>query len=156
MKAISLIRQSGNSMVDASRDFANDPLSNQKRSIMIRYSRDLLSSIAKLLNIADCIDTNLLLESIQLVQQDLVSLKNSSNQDELTHHFKLFGAHLVELTNQAGKKQSEIGDIKLKDEMASARATLKKNTLKLLTSSKVSFILYITPAPKYQKIPQKL
>lgn len=139
MKAIGAIRQSGNSMAEASRDFANDPLCNQKRSVMIRHSRDLLSSIAALLNIADCIDTNLLLACIQLVQQDLGSLKNASNQDELTHHFKLFGAHIVDLTNLAGKKQSEIGDVKLRDELASARATLKKNTLKLLTSSKVSF-----------------
>lgn len=140
MKAIGAIRQSGNSMAEASRDFASDPLSNQKRSVMIRHSRDLLGSIASLLNIADCIDTNLLLTCIQLLQQDLGSLKNASNQDELTHHFKLFGAHIIELTNLAGKKQAEIGDAKLRDELASARATLKKNTLKLLTSSKVGIL----------------
>lgn len=132
-----MIRQSGNLMAEASRDFANDPLSNQKRSVMIRHSRDLLSSVAKLLNIADCIDTNLLLSCVQLLQQDLTNLKNASNQDELMHHFKPFGAHIIDLTNLAGKKQSEISDVKLRDELASARAALKKNTLKLLTSSKV-------------------
>lgn len=126
-------------MAEASRDFANDPLSNQKRSIMIKHSRDLLSCIAKLLSIADCIDTNLLLACIQLVQHDLAALKTSNNQDELMHHFKLFGAHLVDLASLAGKKQVEISDVKLKDELAASRATLKKNTLKLLTSSKVSF-----------------
>lgn len=137
LNAIGLIRQSGNSMAEASREFANDPFSNQKRSIMIRASKELLTSIGKLLTIADLIDNDLLFRAIQMVQEDLLNLKNSTNQDELTHHFKSYGTHLIELTNLAGKKQSDLTDPKLRDEMASARSTLKKTTLKLLTTCKV-------------------
>lgn len=137
LKAIGQIQLNGNTMAEASRDFANDPLSNQKRTIMIKASKELLGSIANLLSIADMIDVNLIIRCIQIVQQDLTNMKNSNNQDELTHHFKLYGAHLIELSNLAGKKQADLTDLKLKDELASARAALKKNTLKLFTTSKV-------------------
>ena len=60
----------------------------------------------------------------------------SQIQDELTHHFKNYGRNLIELTNQTGKRQMDMRDAKLKDELASARATLKKHSLKLFTSSK--------------------
>lgn len=130
------IRATGNAMAETSRDFANDPLSAQKRHSMVNSSRDLLASIARLLSIADMIDANLLLRCIQLVQQDLASLKNSSNQDELTHHFKNYGRNLIDLTNLAGKRQADLKCVKLRDEMASARATLKKHSLKLFTTSK--------------------
>ena len=53
--------------------------------------------------------------------------------------FKNYGRNLIELTNLAGKRQVDMKDSKLRDELASARATLKKNTLKLFTSSKVNF-----------------
>lgn len=142
MQAIENVRACGNVMAETSRDFANDPLTSQKRLIMVKASRDLLNAISRLLSIADMIDVNLLMRSIQVVQQDLANLKNSSNQDELTHHFKNYGRDLIELTNLAGKRQIDMKDPKLRDELASARATLKKNTLKLFTSSKVNLIAF--------------
>jgi hypothetical protein len=137
MQAISDIRKSGSNMAEASRDFANEPLVTQKRINMIKASRDLLGAIATLLTIADVIDVNQLIKVIQLVQNDLSNLKNASNQDELTHYFKSYGKNLIELTNLAGKRQADLKDIKLRDELASARACLKKHSLLLLTASKV-------------------
>lgn len=136
MQCINDIRVSGNIMLEASRDFANEPTSNHKRLLMGESSRDLLSAIAQLISLADVIDVNSLLRSVQTVQQDLINLKNSSNQDELNHHFKNYGRNLVDLTNQTGKRQVDMRDPKLKDEIASARASLKKHSLKLFTSSK--------------------
>lgn len=135
-KAIGAIRASGAGMAEASRDFAADPLSTAKRGVMIRHSRELLACIARLLSHADRIDLDRLLCCMQLVRGDLRALKAASNQDELMHHFRLFGAHLVDAVTLAAKKQAEIGDVKLRDELAAARATLKKGTLKLLTSCK--------------------
>ena len=103
LQSIHEIRMSGNLMIEASRDFASEPTSTQKRMLMAEASRDLLNSIAQLLAVADAVDVNALLGSIQAVQQDLINLKNSSNQDELTHHFKNYGRNLIELTNQTGK-----------------------------------------------------
>jgi catenin alpha len=139
MQAIENVRTTGNLMADTSRDFANDPLTPQKRLIMVKSSRDLLNSISRLLSLADMIDVNLLLRLIQIVQQDLYNMKNSSNQDELAQHFKSFGRNIIDLTNLAWKRQLDTRDVKIRDELAAARATLKKSSLKLFTSSKVNF-----------------
>ena len=136
MQTISQIRVNGNQMAETARDFANDPLSNEKRLIMIQTSRELLNTVGRLLSLADMIDINLLLRSIQLVQQDLSNLKNSSNQDELTHHFKVYSRDIIELTCQAGRRQADLKDLKLKDEIASARAIIKKQSLKLFSAAK--------------------
>ena len=136
MQTIATLRSHGNHMAEASKDFANDPLSSTKRSHMVNTSRELLNCVGRILALADLIDVNLILRAVQLVQQDLSNLKAASNQDELTHHFKNYGRDIVELTNQAGKRQLSIWEPKLRDELASARAVLKKHSLKLLTASK--------------------
>jgi catenin alpha len=136
MQTIAQIRLNGNEMAETARDFANDPLCTQKRLVMIKASRDLLNTVGRLLSLADMIDINLLLGSIQIVQQDLINLKNSSNQDELTHHFKIYGRNIVELTSQAGRRQADLKDTRLKDELAAARATLKKQSMKLYSAAK--------------------
>ena len=142
IRCINEIRQNGNLMIESSRDFAQDPLSVQKRLHMVKISKDLLNSIANLLQIGDLIDSNLLLRSIQIVQQDLINLKQSNNQDELTLNFKNYGRDLVDLTTLAGKRQLLLTDMRLKDELASCRAILKKNSLKLFTSSKVNLFFF--------------
>ncbi len=136
MQTIAQIRLNGNEMAETARDFANDPLCAQKRLVMIKASRDLLNTVGRLLSLADMIDINLLLGSIQIVQQDLINLKNSSNQDELTHHFKIYGRNIVELTSQAGRRQADLKDTRLKDELAAARATLKKQSMILYSAAK--------------------
>ncbi len=136
MQSIATLRSHGNQMAEASKEFANDPLSNTKRSLMINNSHELLNCVGRIIALADLIDVNLILRAVQIVQQDLSNLKSSSNQDELTHHFKNYGRDIIELTNQAGKRQLNIWDPKLRDELASARAILKKHSLRLLTVSK--------------------
>lgn len=142
MQCIEHIRQHGNMTIEASRDFSLDPLSVQKRLHMVKISKDLLNSIAVLLQIGDLIDSNLLMQCIQRVQQDLLKLKQSNNQDELAANFKDYGSDLIDLTNLAGKRQALLNDLKLKDELASCRAILKRNSLKLFTSSKVNILAF--------------
>lgn len=149
MRCIEDIRQHGNLMIEASRDFSLDPLSVQKRLHMVKISKDLLNSIAALLQIGDLIDSNLLIQSIQLVKQDLIKLKQSNNQDELAANFKNYGSDLIDLTNLAGKRQALLNDLRLKDELASSRAILKRNSLKLFTSSKVNINLFSNKINKY-------
>lgn len=136
MQSIGEIRNAGNVVVEAARDFVNEPISAPKRQMLVKASHDLLGYIARLLALADVIDMNSIMRSIEVIQQDLQQLKASSNQDELMHHFKSYTRNLAELNCIAGKRQMFLDDVKLKDEMASARTTLKQNSVKLLTSSK--------------------
>ena len=71
------------------------------------------------------------------VKDDLGRLENASSQAELTDNFRAFGRNADELVNQAARRQMELKDPQLRDNLAAARAVLKKNSMMLLTASKV-------------------
>lgn len=104
---------------------------------MVRAARNLLSAVTRLLILADMVDVHLLLKSLHVVEEDLQKLKNASSQGELLENIKQFGRNASELMNQAAKRQQELKDPQLRDDLAAARAVLKKHSTMLLTASKV-------------------
>lgn len=73
------------------------------------------------------------------MEDDLDKLKNASSQGELLDNIKKFGMNATELMNQAAKRQQELKDPQLRDDLAAARAILKKHSTMLLTASKVIY-----------------
>lgn len=71
------------------------------------------------------------------MEDDLEKVKNASSQVELLDNIKAFGRNASELMNQAAKRQQELKDPQLRDDLAAARAVLKKHSTMLLTASKV-------------------
>lgn len=53
----------------------------------------------------------------------------------------MFGRNASELMSQAAKRQLELKDTQLRDDLAAARAVLKKHSTMLLTASKVRKIV---------------
>lgn len=121
----------------AAREFSEDPCSSLKRGNMVRAARNLLSAVTRLLILADMVDVHLLLKSLRVVEDDLEKLKNVSSQSELEHNIEAFNRNANELINQAAKRQQELKDPQLRDDLAAARAVLKKHSTMLLTASKV-------------------
>lgn len=68
-------------------------------------------------------------------------VKNASSQAELLDNIKVFGRSASELMSQAAKRQQELKDPQLRDDLAAARAILKKHSTMLLTASKVKNII---------------
>ena len=58
---------SGDSMRVAAKEFADDPCASAKRATMVRAARALLSSVTRLLCVADMADVYRLLASLKLV-----------------------------------------------------------------------------------------
>ena len=123
-------------MSAAAREFAQDPCSSVRRGNMVRAARNLLSAVTRLLILADKIDVHLLLKKLQRVEADLENLKNVSSQAELMESIKRFGVSAQDLMNQAAKRQYELKDPSMRDNLAAARAVLKKHSMMLLTASK--------------------
>lgn len=136
-EAVNEVRDAGQKMSEASRQFAEDPCSSAKRGQMVREARNLLNRVAGLLILADMIDVNNLLKSLEAVEGDLKNVVNSNNQEELLKNFNEFGRKANDLIYQAAKRQNELKDPRLRDDLAAARAVLKKNSMMLLTASKV-------------------
>lgn len=137
LTAVDEVRKTGQSMSIAAREFAEDPCSSLKRGNMVRAARNLLSSVTRLLILADMIDVHLLLKSLQIVEDDLDKLRNASSQDELLKNMNHLSKSANELIKQAAKRQQELKDPQLRDDLAAARAVLKKHSTMLLTASKV-------------------
>ena len=69
---ILLIFPSGDSMRVAAKEFADDPCASAKRATMVRAARALLSSVTRLLCVADMADVYRLLASLKLVSTTAV------------------------------------------------------------------------------------
>ncbi|XP_050434703.1 catenin alpha isoform X3 [Adelges cooleyi] len=137
LAAVEEVRKTGDAMSIAAREFAEDPCASAKRSNMVRAARNLLSAVTRLLILADMVDVHLLLKSLRVVEDDLEKVKNASSQAELLDNIKVFGRSASELMSQAAKRQQELKDPQLRDDLAAARAILKKHSTMLLTASKV-------------------
>lgn len=136
LQAVDDVRKTGDVMKSASTEFADDPCSSMKRGAMVRAARALLSSVTRLLIIADMVDVHLLLKALKTVEDDLERIRNAASQQELMSSFRDFGRSVVDLTDKAGRRQMDLKDHRRRDDLASARATLKKNSMMLLTTSK--------------------
>lgn len=136
LQAVDEVKSTGDAMSTAAREFANDPCGSVKRGNMVRASRALLSAVTRLLILADMIDVHLLMRKIRTVEDDLEYLKNVSTQVDLLESMKRFGASAKDVLEQSGKRQQELMDPLLRDELAAARAVLKKHSMMLLTASK--------------------
>ena len=113
------------------------PLDVIHPSFQVRAARNLLSAVTRLLILADMIDVHLLLKKLQRVEDDLELLKSVSSQAELVESMRRFDISAQDLMNQAGKRQYELKDPAMRDDLAAARAVLKKHSMMLLTASKV-------------------
>ena len=71
------------------------------------------------------------------MEDDLSRLQSASSQAELVDNFRQWGRNTDELVSQAARRQMELKDPRLRDNLAAARAVLKKNSMMLLTASKV-------------------
>lgn len=134
--AVEEVRKTGEDMGHASQEFANDPCSSVRRGAMVRAARALLSAVTRLLILADMVDVHRLLKSLHHVESDLDRIKNASSQQELLQSFDDFGKSVQELTDRAAKRQADLKDPRRRDDLAAARAVLKKNSMMLLTTSK--------------------
>ncbi|CAF3413360.1 unnamed protein product [Rotaria sp. Silwood1] len=123
-------------MVVLSKEFADDPSSKIKREKMIIAARALLTSVTQLLILADLIDVQSILKSIRLIEDDLQHIYNVSNQEELIHYYKQYGKDLNDLNHHAQRRQQDLVDRTEQENLAAARATLKRSSVILFTSAK--------------------
>ena len=130
-------RQAGQEMSATAREFADDPCSSQKRASMVTAARALLCALTRLLILADMVDASALLNALRNVEYDLSMIQKASSDEELRKYFQTLGPNAVLLNAHAARRQAELKDARLKDDLAAARAVLKKNTTMLMTAARV-------------------
>ncbi|XP_051948386.1 alpha-catulin-like isoform X2 [Xyrauchen texanus] len=106
------------------------------RTGMVKAARMLLSSVTKVLVLADCIVIKQIISSRNKVLVTLEQLERVSTFQEFVQIFSQFGNEMVEFAHFTGDRQNDLKDEKKRARMAAARAVLEKCTMMLLTASK--------------------
>ncbi|XP_055013014.1 alpha-catulin isoform X1 [Boleophthalmus pectinirostris] len=106
------------------------------RTAMVKAARLLLSSVTKVLVLADRIVIKQIITSRNKVLVTLDHLERVSTFQEFVQIFSQFGNEMVEFAHLTGDRQNDLKDEKKKARMAAARAVLEKCTMMLLTASK--------------------
>mgnify|MGYP001152016592 CR=1 FL=1 len=123
-------------MAELSKIFADDPCAKTKREQMIIAARALLTSVTRLLLLADQIDIDYLLKSLSLVDKDLQSIWKSTNQEELLKFYKQYERNLHDFYRQSQHRQQDLVDRAEQEHLAAARATLKRTSNMFFVASK--------------------
>ncbi|XP_075214953.1 alpha-catenin related [Lycorma delicatula] len=106
------------------------------RSAVVRAARCLLSSVTRVLLLADIVVVKQLLLAKDKVARSLGRLESVTNFTEFVKAFSQFGAEMVELAHLTGDRQNDMKDERRRAQMAAARQVLERSTMLLLTSSK--------------------
>ncbi|KAL2077608.1 hypothetical protein ACEWY4_027112 [Coilia grayii] len=133
--AVEDVRKQGESMKQASGEFAEDPCSSVKRGNMVRAARALLSAVTHLLVLADMADVYRLLMQLKLVEENLAKVRNAQTEQDLGIQYKALKPEVDKLNLMAAKRQQELKDVHHKDQMAAARGVLQRNVPMLYTAS---------------------
>ena len=127
----------GDQMHEASKQFADEPLSEEKRSVVARAARTLLSSVTRLLIVADMLDVQRLLKCLQLVQADLDRLHTQCKSEaELANAYSAYDLHMTQMVELAGCRQNDLLNAQLRDQVACARGVLLRRSPLFYTAIK--------------------
>lgn len=126
-KAVEETENDGQVMAKTAHSFADDPCSSMKRGSMVRAARALLSSVTKLLILADMADVYRLLNSLKIVKRSATQVRDASNPDELKKRFHQFQKDMAQLNYASLARQNDLKDFKRRDDLAAARGELKQN-----------------------------
>ncbi|CAB3410886.1 unnamed protein product [Caenorhabditis bovis] len=129
-------RLAGASMANLSCGCSDDPNSMVDKAVLVRASRQLLSSVTRVLLLADRVLVKQVLRAEDKIAFSLSRLESTPSFNDFVKVFAVFGGEMVELAHRSGDRQHDLKSEKRKAQMSVARTALERLTMLLLTSSK--------------------
>lgn len=115
---------------------SNGPSTAVDRNVLVRAARQLLSSVTRVLLIADRVLVKQVLKAEDKVAYSLTRLENTNNFTEFVKIFTQFGGEMVDLAHRTGDRQHDLKSEKRRAQMQVGRIVLERHTMLLLTASK--------------------
>ncbi|VDM96508.1 unnamed protein product [Thelazia callipaeda] len=129
-------RIAGASIANLNGCLADDSNTSIDKSVLVRAARQLLTSVTRVLLLADRVLVKYILRSEDKIAYSLVKLENTTNFTDFVKIFTEFGGDMVDLAHRSGDRQSDLKSEKRRGQMAVARTMLERLTMLLLTSNK--------------------
>ncbi|CAK5113131.1 unnamed protein product [Meloidogyne enterolobii] len=134
----------GSMLAEPMHDSSNFPVENGGTAIfpnvnttqLVRAARQLLSSVTRVLLLADRVLVKHILRAEDKIAYSLTKLEHTSNFTEFVQIFTEFGGQMVDLAHRSGYRQQDLKSEKRQAQMQVARAQLERLTMLLLTSAK--------------------
>ncbi|XP_076195472.1 catenin alpha-3 isoform X2 [Aptenodytes patagonicus] len=126
--ALADVRKESQALKVSAEAFTSDPCYLPKRQAVVQAARSLLTSVTRLLILADMVDVAYLLEHLTVFQRTFESLRNVSSKSDLLKTYQKFRKDLENLDYLAYKRQQDLKSSNQRDEIAAARASLKENS----------------------------
>ncbi|KRZ42849.1 Alpha-catulin [Trichinella pseudospiralis] len=108
------------------------------RNFLVRATRQLLSSVTRVLLLADRVLVKQIICAEDKVVYTLSRLESTNNFTEFVKLFTQFGGEMVDLAHKTGDRQQDLKGEKRRAQMQMGRSILEKYTMLLLTSSKTT------------------
>lgn len=89
--------------ITASNEFAKNPCSSEKRGILVNFARNLLSSVSRIMMIADILDSRKSSRIKTDMEANLAYMQEATTQEDLFKYFKNYGEYFKELMNFTSK-----------------------------------------------------
>ncbi|GMT28147.1 hypothetical protein PFISCL1PPCAC_19444, partial [Pristionchus fissidentatus] len=106
------------------------------KQTIVRASRQLLSSVTRVLLLADRVLVKQIVRAEDKVAYSLSRLETTRSFTEFVKIFAEFGGEMVDLAHRSGDRQHDLKSEKRRAQMGVARTSLERTTMLLLTSSK--------------------
>uniref|UniRef100_A0A914Z6V9 Alpha-catulin n=1 Tax=Panagrolaimus superbus TaxID=310955 RepID=A0A914Z6V9_9BILA len=132
-------RMAGSSIANINNSLIDDngvSVMGVDKSQLVRASRQLLSSVTRVLLLADRVVVKNILRAEDKIAYSLTKLENTSNFTEFVKIFTEFGAEMVALAHRSGERQHDLKSEKRRSQITVARCNLERMTMLLLTASK--------------------
>lgn len=114
----------------------SNPQVSIDKSQLVRAARQLLSSVTRVLLLADRVLVTHILRAEDKISYSLTKLENTINFTEFVRIFSEFGGEMVVFAHRSGDRQQDLKSEKRKAQLGVARTTLERLTMPLLTASK--------------------
>nr|XP_033796352.1 catenin alpha-3 isoform X2 [Geotrypetes seraphini] len=122
------VRNASEALKKTAKEFTKDSCNLPKREAVAQAARTLLTAVTRLLILADMLDVMYLLQHITAFQRTFESLQSASDKSELQKKYQKFGEELEALDCLTYKRQQDLKSSDKRDEIAGARASLKRNS----------------------------
>ncbi len=96
---IEKLRSISRSTIIASNEFAASPSSSEKRTVVVKAARVLLSSVSRIMAIADMLDSRKFLRIKKDIESNLAFMQSATSQEEMFKYFKQYGECYKELVD---------------------------------------------------------
>nr|AYN71347.1 alpha-catenin [Oscarella pearsei] len=120
------VESAGLATRDAAEHFMLDPCSSEKRSELVEVAKELLTSVARLLLIADTADVNHLKSAARSVNTWLYKLERAISPEEVVQLYQGYAIDLENLLKLTTRRQMDVKSRWVSEKLAFAKVKLRR------------------------------